>query len=280
MSLRIETITRLPLIQSGTACPKEKMSALESRLLEDLHADIPVLKYLRASNVVTQYTVEAGRLWLVVMLEESTQMPISFVDTVRSRSVRICDAFMHELKCVRDQVAQSEGRILFALSGCSSPLDGSVDTPQASSTATLRRRIKRGAKQGFVQVPSLPYSNQLSLYALPSTLPQGPRAVINARVKSLDNVSAQLVNLEIEEDGEGGWAFKTSLSKMIRLERVGRFQRVEAGAMLQRAMDSHAYIRLEVIVALAWDSGDVVHLELAGFPGSTYGHAAANETGN
>lgn len=266
MSLRIEPITRLPLIQAGAACPKEKMLALENRLLDDLHTDIPILKYLRASTLVTQYMLETGKLWLVVLLEESQQIPISFVDKEAGRSGRDRDAFMDELKAVRSQVAQAEARILIAISGAASPLDGSMDTPHASSTATLRRRIKRVSSHGFALVPSFPYSNQLPLHGLPATLPQGPRAIINARVKSLDNLSAQLIDVNVEEVLGSSTAFKSPTSKTIRLERVGRFQRVEAGAMLQRAMDSYTNVRLEVVVALTWDSGDVAHLELVGFP--------------
>lgn len=266
MSLRIEPLTRLPLIQAGAACPKKKMLELENRLLDDLQTDIPILKYLRASTLVTQYMPEAEKLWLVVLLEESQQISFSFVDKDAGRSVRNRDPFMDELKAVRSQIAQAEGRILIALSGAASPLDGTIDTPHASSTATLRRRIKRVSSHGFALVPSLPYSNQLPLHAPPATLPQGPRAVIRARVKSLDNLSAQLIDVNVQEVIGNTTAFKIPTSKAIRLERVGRFQRVEAGAVLQRAMDSYTNVRLEVVVALAWDTGDVVHLEWVGFP--------------
>jgi hypothetical protein len=265
MANRSEIIARLPLADAGARLPKSDLIKKDAELLQSLRDDVPVLKYLRASELATDYEVTERGLNLLVLLEESGQMPLGFPAEVVKRKTGTADPYLEDLADVRHQIGLVEGRILISSSGAASPLDGTVDTPQLSSTATVRRRVKRGLSSGGVFAPGLPDARQLILEPPSATLPQGPCISIIARVKSLETERAYLVAVRLVDAKESGLSFKFSAAKALQMARPGGFQRVEPGTKLQTAMDLHALIRLEVIAALDWASGAVVSFELAEF---------------
>lgn len=265
MPARSDVITRLPLTEAGLACPKQKMQEKEARLLKDLHDDVPILRRLVASIVTTEYEVIDNSLWLLVLLQEAPQSTLPFPTSQVQYRTYVPDPYMADLNEVCRQIGQVEGRILIAVSGAASPLDGTTDGPQASSTATIRRRIKRGLSNGSVLAPGLPYARSLFLEAAPATLPQGPRVVISALVKALETACAQLISVRLEGALVPGVSVKFAATRQVPMARIGAFQRVEAGTRLQTAMDSHARLRFGVVAALAWESGDVVSFELTRF---------------
>ena len=262
MATRSEPITRLPLTVAGVPCPKAKVLENEAELLRNLQDDVPILRHLRASFVETEYEVIDKSLWLLVVLQESTQSPIPFAEIGGRPRVRVADPFMEDLGDVRRQVEQVEGRILIAASGAASPLDGTSDGPQAVSTATIRRRIKRGITNGAILIPGLPYARSLFVEDPPSTLTQGPRMTISTLVKALENECAYLVSVRLEASEAPGVSFKFSPTRVVPMARVGAFQRAESGTRLQVAMDTGKRLHLKVVAGLAWETGDVESFEL------------------
>lgn len=265
MPNRCEPITRLPLTEPGVRLPREQSHKNEAELLRSLQDDVPVLRHLRASEITSDYEVIDKRLWLLFLLQEKTQESLAFsANKTRPRAGTV-DPYAEDLSDVRHQVGQVQGRILIAISGAASPLDGTQDSPQASSTATIRRRVKRGLSNGQLLIPYLPVARPLMVGQLPTTLPQGPSIVISARVNALDPECAQLAAVRLEDAKGSGANFQFSPTKQVRLARIGAFQRVAPGTRLQIAMDSRTRIRMEVVAALDWASGHVVSFELRNF---------------
>jgi hypothetical protein len=237
----------------------------ESELLRNLQDDVPILKHLRASAIETEYEVISDSLWLLVILKESPQSSIPFAGNRGRSRASVTDPFMEDLAEVCRQVEQVEGRILIAASGVASPLDDTSDGPEAASTATIRRRIKRGLAKGAVFIPGLPFATSLFLEDPPTTLTQGPNMTINARVKTLEAECAYLVSVRLECSEPPDMFFKFSPTRSVPMARVGPFQRPDLGTRLQVAMDLRLRLRLKVVAGLSWDTGEVVSFELQEF---------------
>lgn len=262
MPNRTELITRFPLVESGQRMPKDALQAKEAELLKSLRDDVPVLNHLRASRLATDYEVVDKGLKLVVLLQEAAQVPLPFPAAGTGRRAGTLDPFLEDLADVKRQASEAEGRIMIATSGASSPLDGSADGPHASSTTTIRRRVRRGIAAGGVFVPDGPDARPLIIEQPSPTLPQGARIVITARICALFPDSAQLASVRLTDARDSGLSFRFSATKQLTLARVGPFLKVEAGTRLQTAMDSKVRLRLEVLAALDWATGKVVSFEL------------------
>jgi hypothetical protein len=266
MPNRSEPITRLPLAEPGQRVPKEVVERIESEHLRNLKDDVPVLDHLRASTLSTDYELTNEGLKLLVLLKESDQVPIAFASGLPGRAQTTADPYMEDVADARRQMAQVAGRIVIACSGAASPLDGTKDTPQAPSTATVRRRVLRGLDQGGVLVPGLPDARPLFVDTPPSTLPQAVPVTITARVKRLETETAFLVGVRLVDAKGSGLTLKAAASKEFAMTRPGPFQKVAPGTVLQVAMDSDARIRLDVLAALDWASGAPVAFELVRLP--------------
>jgi len=266
MPNRNEPITRLPLAEPGQRVPKEVLERIESDHLRNLKDDVPVLNHLRASTVSTDYELTNGGLKLLVLLKEADQVPIAFASGLPGRTPTTADPYMEDVVDARRQMALVPGRIVIACSGAASPLDGSKDTPQTPSTATIRRRVLRGLARGGVLVPGLPDAKPLIVDPPSSTLPQAVPVAITAKVKRLETKTAFLVNVRLVDAKGSGLTLKAAPSKEHAMTRPGSFQKVAPGTVLQTAMDSDARIRLEVLAALDWASGTPVSFELVKLP--------------
>lgn len=267
MPNRIEPITRLPLAANGQRVPKEVLAKIETEHLRNLRDDVPVLKHLRASKVSTDYEPTTDGLKLLVLLKETDQASLPFTAAGAGVNQRPADPYLEDVADARRQIALAQGRIVVACSGAASPLDGSKDTPQASSTATIRGRVKRGLAKGGLFVPGLPDAKPLIMEPLPSTLPQAVPVTITARVKRLETEAAFLVSVRVVDAKGSGLVLRAGPTKEIELARPGAFQKVTPGTVLQTAMDSKVRIRLDVLAALDWASGMPVSFELVGLPG-------------
>lgn len=265
MPNRIEPITRLPLAEHGQRVPKEVLAKIESEHLRNLRDDVPVLKHLRASKLTSDYELTKDGLKLLVLLQEADQGSLPFTAAGSGAKQRPADPYMEDVADAKRQIALVPGRILVACSGAASPLDGSRDLPQASSTATVRRRVKRGLAMGGLFVPGLPDARPLIMEPPPSTLPQAVPVTITARVKSLETETAYLVGVRLVYAKGSGLSLRAGPTKEFALARPGPFQKVAPGTVLQTAMDSHARIRLDVLAALDWASGIPVAFELVRF---------------
>jgi hypothetical protein len=265
MPNRSELITRYPLVEAGQRMPKEAMQKREAEMLKGLHDDVPALAFLRASVVITDYEATSTGLKLVVLLRESEQAPLPFPAVGAGRRSGTSDPFLEDVADVRDQAGAAEGHMLIAASGAASPLDGSKDSPKSSSTASIRKRLRRSLAGHGVFAPQAPDALPLSIEQPPTTLPQGPRIEITARVHSLSHEAAQLNSVRLADARGASINFKFAPATQLTLGRVGVFQQVGAGTKLQIAMDTGVRLKLEVIAALDWASGEVREFELKNF---------------
>lgn len=266
MPNRIEPITRLPLAKNGQRVPKEVLAKIESELLRNLRDDVPVLKHLRASKVSTDYEPTNDGLKLLVLLKETDQASLPFTAAEAGVNLRPADPYLEDVADAKRQIALVQGRVVVACSGAASPLDGSKDSPQASSTATIRGRVKRGLANGGLFVQGLPDARPLLMEPPPSTLPQAVPVTITARVKRLDTETAILVSVRLVDAKGSGLVLRAGPTKEFSLARPGAFQKVAPGTVLQTAMDSKARIRLDALAALDWASGTPVSFELVRLP--------------
>jgi len=266
MSNRSEPITRLPLAESGQRVAKAALERIESEHLRNLKDDVAILNHLRAATISTDYELTHEGLRLLVLLNEAEQVPLPFAARSSGRTQITADPFMEDVADAKQQMALTPGRIVIACSGASSPLDGSKDTPQAPSTATVRRRVRRGLAQGGVLIPGWPDARPLIMDPPPSTLPQAVPVTITALVKRLETKTAFLVSVKLVDAKGSNLTMKAGPLKEFAMTRPGAFQRVAPGTVLQMAMDSNARIRLEVLAALDWASGAPVSFELVRLP--------------
>lgn len=258
--LRTEPFTKLPLSEVGE---RLSMAQIERRIaahLKNLRVDVPVLNYLWSSVLTWELEAADRRMWLIVSLAEVVQSRLDLVG--QTSRVKTDDPFLDDVSDVRRLVGNVKWRTLLAMSAAASPLDGSSDDESSASTASVRQRVKRGAKGGKLQLAGWPEPQQLDIDDLPGILPQGAEAEISAEVLWLDHESAGLLRVRIEEQPKAGPTLTVDEGKEALLGRAGHFARAEHGTLLQVAMDNGKRIRLKVIAHLDWASAEVVGFEL------------------
>ncbi len=261
--LRTEPITILALSEIGE---RLSMAQVEYRIaahLKNLRVDAPVLNYLWSSIMTSELEVADKRLWLVVSLQESDQHRLELA--AQAARMKTADPFLDDVADVRRQVGQVKWRTLTALSAAASPLDGSRDGPDSTSTSSIRQRVKRGVKGGMLMLPGWPAPGQIEVGDLPEVLPRGPEAEISANVTWLDHENAGLRAVAIESRSAPGLTANVDVLKSACLGRAGQFARSEHGTRLQVAMDKGTRVRLNVLCHLDWATGVVVGFELRDF---------------
>jgi hypothetical protein len=260
-TLRSIELTRLPLQGSSEVLDDEQTKRRRAAHLTNLAVDVPVLNCLKASSLRVCTAISTGQLWMVVFLDEHQQgsliLPID--DGLRSG----CDAYLDEVAAAQRQLAEVPWRRQAALSGSASPLDGTRDSAHASSTASVRQRVKR-ARRVVVGLPASGSFDNLPLgfEEVPSTLPQGPLVEITASLQQLSRGYATLARVDIASSSSHARELRLPKGVRPRLVRAGMFKEEAWGTRLQLSMDRETRIRCAAVAMLSWETGEVVGFEL------------------
>jgi len=261
--LRSELITKLPLTKGHERVSRAVLDDREAGHLRNLMVDVPVLRHLRASTVHTEYLPADQALWLIVSLVESAQPALALHAEEAAKAAQEADPYLDDLADARRQLQAVPWRVQLALSGAASPLDGTFDGPDASSTASIRQRVRRGMKGESLLLPGWQDAQIIPIGGIPSTLTQGPIVDLLAQVEWIESAGAQLGAFEAIAAASADLKFKAS--RGLYLSRPGAFSRAEYGTRLQVAMDRGEPLRLRAVSALDWATGVVVSFELRGF---------------
>jgi hypothetical protein len=246
------------LAVSGASLTPDALQQRSNAHRRSLYSDIPDLKNLRASSVVTRYEMFGTSLWLGVYLEETTQMALRLPVNESAGSVST-DLFQQDVALVQREQRQLRHRILSALSPA-------VDPAADGVVLIIRRRLKATRRgEGFL-IPNGPDPEPLVCKNLPRVMPRGIPLKVRARVNWLNPIKAELTIREVMNPLGVDPVSLLPRGKM-NLHRVGMHRRPAAGRRLQEAMDTKRDLLLLVTVAFDWASGEPLYLELNSFVG-------------
>lgn len=243
----IEGLTRLPLAEEGIVLSDDERSSLTDEMTEALKVDLPVLKFLRASELVTAEVSWEKKLWLVFQLAERASLLVS------REALRRC--FLEEVETARSQLESVEWRIREAMAEGRAPGDGIIDGPEDASTRAIRERVKRNSRNGQLLIPGVPICRWIEVGPLPATLSRGPKIKISARVDSMTRTQAKRRNVVVASADMRRAMTIPRLAKCNVLDRDLRDRHFEIGEALRQAMDAESRIDLSVKVVLDWASG-------------------------
>ncbi len=244
-----EGLTRLPLAEEGQVLGEDERTSLADDLTRALIVDVPVLRRLRASELVTGEVVEGNRLWLVFQLAERIQPSLNFTGEAIRRS------FLREVHMARAQLQTVEWRIREAMGEGRAPGDGVPDDVDESATRAIRERVRRLARNGQILIPDVPIGRRIDVGPLPATLTRGPRLRISAQVSLMTRTRAKLQRIVVDPTDVSRAQAISGLFECDQLERNLGSDHAPFGEVLRRAMDTRARIDLDVIVVLDWASG-------------------------
>lgn len=249
MSRWIEGLTRLPLAEENRLLSDEERASLADDMTQALRVDVPVLKHLRASELVTAEVVNVNRLWLVFQLAEATQPALDFSGETHRRR------FLEEVQKARTQLEGVEWRIREAMGEGRAPGDGTPDSADESSTRAIRERIRRHAKGGQLLIPGVPIGRRIEIGAVPSTLARGPRLTISAQVVSITRTRAKLQRVVVAPADMSRARTIPGLFECDELDRDLGDSHAEYGEVLRDSMDTVCRIDINTVVVLDWASG-------------------------
>jgi hypothetical protein len=262
MTVHSEVLTRLPLADAGVLLDKATRAMLEERMLDALKVDIPILNHLRASQLAAAEVVAENRLWLVVLLADTSQHYLEF-DAANSRSPPRRE-FAEELREARKQMATVEWRTREGIGEGRAPIDGTVNGPDSSSTQSIRARVRKGVKGGRLWLPAFPYATEIEVGTIPSLLPRGPSVRIRAGVEWMDKKSAELKCVEFDAKDKPRVQGIPGIAECFKLQRDVNVGHLEWGEHMRHAMDTDGVVDLPVVLALDWVTGGAVRFQLQG----------------
>lgn len=254
MSRWVEALTRMPLAEAGQVLDEASRISLASELTAALRVDVPMLKHLRASELVTAELVLDNRLWLVFQVAESTRQQLEPGESLRRR-------FQQEVQTARSQLETVEWRIRDAIGEGRAPGDEVQDSEEASSTRAIRERVRRHERGGQLLIPGIPEARQIEIGPVPSALARGPRVEISVEVVSMTRKRAKLRNVVAAPGHEGCANQIPGFFDCDELDRdLGR-DHGSKGEVLRQAMDGNRRVELLVTVVLDWATGTAVRFE-------------------
>lgn len=249
MSRWTEGLTRLPLAEADRLLSDEERASLANDMSQALRVDVPVLKHLRASELVTAEVVTDNRLWLVFQLAEATQPGLNFSGEAHRRR------FLEEVQKARTQLEGVDWRTREAMGEGRNPDDGTPDSADESSTRAIRERVRRHAKGGQLLIPGVPIGRRIEIGTVPSTLSRGPRLTISAQVASMTRTRAKLQRVVVAPADMPRALTIPGLFECDELDRDLRDCHVEFGEALRNAMDTESRMDINAVVVLDWASG-------------------------
>jgi hypothetical protein len=255
MSRWIEGLTRLPLAESGRLLSDPERASLTDEMTQALKVDVPVLRFLRASELVTAEVASEDRLWLVFQLAETTQPALILSGDARRR------CFLEEVQKARTQLESVEWRIREAMGEGRAPGDSVLDGPDEASTRAIRERIRRHSRGGQLLIPGVPICRRIEVGSVPATLARGPRLKISARVVSMTRTRAELRNVVVDSADMQRALTIPGLAECKEVVRDLRNHHLAIGEVLRQAMDAESRIDINVMVVLDWASGTALRFQ-------------------
>lgn len=256
VNLRRWRVTRLLVAAMGSSMTSEaRLKRINARMGE-LTEDVPALRSLRASKIMTLNELSDSGMYLGVHLEETPQMSLS-LPTEKSEQSVLTDLFLQDIERVKSEQEKIGQQISRAMSPA---LDPSSDNKMSK----IRRRLKSNrGKDGFL-VPNGPEPEVLHIDSLPKVLPRGYGLETLVRVNWLSPKKAE-VTVHAAINVEGGDTMRLLPNTKLELMRSGIHRRPESGRRLQQAMDTKRDLKLSVTLTLSWASGEPQYLELVAF---------------
>lgn len=253
---RDHLIVDLPLAALGASLTNNVLQQRINAQKRSLYSDIPSLKNLRASSLVSRYKILETGMWLGFYLEETAQMALQ-LPADKSAGSMSTDLFDQDVALVEHEQKQIRPRIVRALSPA-------VDPAEDGTVLSIRKRLKRTHRSDGFLIPSGPVPEPFLCEYLPTVMPRCIQLTVRARFNWLSPSKTEVTIREGINPLGDDFISLLPLGKM-NLLRTGTHRRPASGHRLQEAMDTKRDLLLVVTVALSWVSGEPLYLELVSF---------------
>lgn len=256
MNLRTVLLTRMPLAADRTSFTLSTLQDRVGALVQDLCSDIPSLKQLTSSRLVTRQEIRDSGLWLAAYLEEIPQLHLPLKGFSRVNDDE-SDMFLQDLRRIESDQSQIRVRFAIAASPTTSP---STDP----SIRHLRRRLYNARSSNALLAPTGLVPEHIEVGGSAAVLPTGAPATVSGQIKWLSPSRAELLIVTASKS-DGSEFAELRRGVRIALHRHSIHRGAASGTRLQVAMDNHHVVSLSVKVAFRWVDGAPAYLELEEF---------------
>ena len=250
MNWRKTSIARMVFAAPGTELDDAAWSVRKNSLMNQLKIQLPVLRDLKSSFIVTTTELSDNQLQLVVYLEESpqTQLPnLSSRNTDR-------DTYLQDMQRVREQQANLHERFQQAIKSIEHPAE-SLELQE------LRSLLWQSRKDGRIQLHSSLHGEWMPIPNLPPTLSQSVRTHITIKVLriNLHEVGVALCKALICPVSQRK-LFATH--KKISLTRGTKLRHIESSLKLAKMMHDSSGQDVQIEIEYSWIDGSPHRLTL------------------